>query len=612
MGKSTRFLPVLVVMLFGLLYTSNALAESDNVVSIDVPITNDALLLDATSYAQDNNVSVEEARQRLMLQKPFGILNEQLLHNEADTFAGVWIQHSPDYRLVVRFTDELQNGISPYLSNELAPYITVDYTAVYSLQEMKSVQEEMIASLNETGLRFETGIKVRTNRVELYVEDNDDFRSNLSRHSIELHPNIFIKQVEDFSRKEVDIFAGLTLVPCTSGFSVRHTDGTLGILTAAHCTDPANDPITFMGTQLPFKGWAYGGSYDFQWRTAPGFTVRDLMFDGTNNRFVRDFKGRDQQMENEYVCKHGKTTGFTCGFIDHKDFRPSEPPGNASATFIYVRNDGGNLSSGGDSGGPWFSGNTAYGLHTDGIGDDAAYMAIDYISFLDLELYIPVPTAVEVSIVTTTDSKDISQTLVISIAVLSFLVAITFASSQKGKIGTLMLLLATPIVIVACSSGTEEKSVTDSTTTTEPQLVEQDSLETPESTPTPQSVSVTDNGMNLHFPQIPASSEGESSKEAELIGELILRSNCLYIRKSNDVEYLPLWPSTFRLSEENDEVTVQNESGEILAKVGDTVFVSGGAVQRDLILDEAVLSILPDECSESYWIVGEEVQQIEQ
>ena len=131
-------------------------------------------------------------------------------------------------------------------------------------------------------------------------------------------------------------------------------------------------------------------------------------------------------------------------------------------------------------------------------------------------------------------------------------------------------------------------------------------------TPTSQSVFVLDNGTELHFPQIPASSEGESSKEAELIGELILRSNCLYIRNSNDAEYLPLWPSTFHLSEENDEVTIQNESGDVLAKVGDTIFVSGGAVQRDLILDETILSILPYECSESYWIVGEEVQQIEQ
>jgi len=161
----------------------------------------------------------------------------------------------------------------------------------------------------------------------------------------------------------------------SSGFSVKNSSGTKGITTAGHC----DNSLSYEGTNLPFQGSLLGGSYDVQWHTAPGFTVRNLMYDGTNNRYVYSTKHRDDQELNEFVCKYGKITGFTCGYIIDKSFDPGP---DYIATFIRIHRDGVNLSEGGDSGGPWFSGNTAYGIHTHGIGDDAAYMAVNYISDL--------------------------------------------------------------------------------------------------------------------------------------------------------------------------------------------------------------------------------------
>jgi hypothetical protein len=50
---------------------------------------------------------------------------------------------------------------------------------------------------------------------------------------------------------------------------------------------------------------------------------------------------------------------------------------------------------GGDSGSAWYRLNTAYGLLVGGIGDDAYYMAINYIDFLGLSVltnnvYLPI------------------------------------------------------------------------------------------------------------------------------------------------------------------------------------------------------------------------------
>ena len=38
------------------------------------------------------------------------------------------------------------------------------------------------------------------------------------------------------------------------------------------------------------------------------------------------------------------------------------------------------------SGGPWFSGNTAYGITVAEVGDKALYMAINYIDILDVSV----------------------------------------------------------------------------------------------------------------------------------------------------------------------------------------------------------------------------------
>jgi hypothetical protein len=75
------------------------------------------------------------------------------------------------------------------------------------------------------------------------------------------------------------------------------------------------------------------------------------------------------------VCKYGHTTGYTCGTIDTTSLC-----NNGSCTYVRVSGGSVNLSEGGDSGGPWFFGNTAYGTHCIGMGNDAGYMPVDYIN----------------------------------------------------------------------------------------------------------------------------------------------------------------------------------------------------------------------------------------
>ncbi len=79
----------------------------------------EALLEDAKTYASIYDVSVDEAAKRLTLQGIAENLNASLVTKEDATFAGLWIQHEPDYRVIVQFTNNGDVTIKSYIQNTL-------------------------------------------------------------------------------------------------------------------------------------------------------------------------------------------------------------------------------------------------------------------------------------------------------------------------------------------------------------------------------------------------------------------------------------------------------------------------------------------------------------
>jgi hypothetical protein len=72
---------------------------------------------DAQEYVKRFGVSLEEAYYRLDLQEAIGKLGAELMVSEADSYAGMWIQHEPDYRVIVRFTERGEETLLPYLAD---------------------------------------------------------------------------------------------------------------------------------------------------------------------------------------------------------------------------------------------------------------------------------------------------------------------------------------------------------------------------------------------------------------------------------------------------------------------------------------------------------------
>lgn len=348
----------------------------------------DALLRDAKIYASNMGVSLDEAVNRFKLQEIAGNLEAEIYEKETETFAGLWLEHTPKFQLIVQFTRDGDETLKSYIPEELTD-ITEVRTAKVSLATLEEIQKEVTANVRKLGIEVESQVNVFENRVELFVTDWARLDEAAQRGEVQLPASVEVIIVEKMGKPDADIYGGLSLSSCTSGFSVRQTNdpGYKGITTAGHCSNTQS----YNGTSLTFMSQIFTGSYDIQWHRAPGFTVTNKIKDGSNTtRNITATLHRNNQTIGGYVCKYGMTTGYTCGYISAKNYCPSYVP-SCGATFIRVDNTAGwnNLSSGGDSGGPWFLVNTAYGTHSGEPGpnpNDAIYMAVNYVGGLGVSV----------------------------------------------------------------------------------------------------------------------------------------------------------------------------------------------------------------------------------
>jgi hypothetical protein len=119
---------------------------------------------------------------------------------------------------------------------------------------------------------------------------------------------------------------------------------------------------------LPIQADWHQTDADAQWHTTPGFATQpEFIFQANQaRRFVTATKTRANIVVGEAVCHYGPVTGNGCGTIDIKDYRPNpfDPNWviNPAFTFIRAQNCNLDLAKPGDSGGPVFFNNTAFGI----------------------------------------------------------------------------------------------------------------------------------------------------------------------------------------------------------------------------------------------------------
>ena len=150
------------------------------------------LVEDARSYVEDYGVSLDEAVGILAGQEAIGDLGYALESGEIATFGGLWIQHEPDYRIVVAFTRDGEETIRPYLEGTSVTGIVEVRQVEKSLVELRKARKEAEAMVKELGFNFGSGLDIRNNVVQLYLTgaEIEELEVELKKAGLTLPDNV--------------------------------------------------------------------------------------------------------------------------------------------------------------------------------------------------------------------------------------------------------------------------------------------------------------------------------------------------------------------------------------------------------------------------------------
>ncbi len=193
---------------------------------------------DAQMYALNNNVSTEEAIRRFQLQDIAGKLGAELRENETETFAGLWIEHKPKFKIVVLFTQDGEETIKPYLKKyvELADIVEVR-TANVSLANLQKDQEDVSSAISALGIPANSGVNVYNNSVELYITkaDMSRFDDALQRKEIRMPSTVRVITVEALAEASIDTSSSTAQArPEVPGFDILLTIGIISTIYILH------------------------------------------------------------------------------------------------------------------------------------------------------------------------------------------------------------------------------------------------------------------------------------------------------------------------------------------------------------------------------------------
>ena len=381
-------------MMMALLFaasTSIALsAKANNLLPVPTPIVH--------SYMKDFLVSESEAQKRLeIMQMADEISNKIIEQFGVDMVAGVFFDHTPDFKVVVRTTKQGQksrdvlsfvNQKYPNIPIEVIPNSPRNFRAIQNIITNQSkVLDKKISGFQSLG----------------YDPSQDKLILSVYQPGAQARDLIDNYKIGKISGMDVEILlldapigpaalmGGARLESstgrCTSGFSVNDANGQPGIVTAYHCTNNGkstqavltdNAGVRHSLTLQTPKASANHDMAVYLATTGTPLQATYDIYDGLSPMPIRS-QGKRSELKagGTYLCHSGVTTGFSCGTVKainqplpavyiHPETKQKTQVCNTAqkqcnSTFVTLT--GPSLKcAGGDSGGPVVNGTVAYGI----------------------------------------------------------------------------------------------------------------------------------------------------------------------------------------------------------------------------------------------------------
>jgi hypothetical protein len=338
-----------------------------------VQSASEALADDAIQYAAQFAVTPEEALRRLKAQQASVAATDAIAREFADRLAGISIEHVPAYRIVVLLTgDEAVAG----RNDAGIPIVFRTGAKATHTQAVDALRKHLIDLRSDLPNARGAGYDQRTGEVVLLVTraDAERFGADAIRGRAEQVSGVPVRvMINELNESNMSIdgggrVEGLNLQTnrrnlCTTAFVVTNGE-TNAITTAAHCPDQ----LTYVdrdgsNTVLPMIG-SWGAAYrDVQINGSPN-SPEPLFYSnrgaGESRRLV-SWRNVASTRAGDFVCHYGESSGYSCATVELTDYAPPGDlcGGPCSPTWVTVR--GPNCVAG-DSGGPVFSGDIAFGI----------------------------------------------------------------------------------------------------------------------------------------------------------------------------------------------------------------------------------------------------------
>ena len=121
----------------------------------------------AHTYSQRYQVSPPEAQRRLTLARQAGLLGQRLERERPGTFAGLYVEHQPEFRVIAQFTSNARAELAAYTDNP----IYIARSAPRSIALLLAVNRDIAEQLQQAGLEFESALDIKSSEVNVYVRD---------------------------------------------------------------------------------------------------------------------------------------------------------------------------------------------------------------------------------------------------------------------------------------------------------------------------------------------------------------------------------------------------------------------------------------------------------
>jgi hypothetical protein len=325
----------------------------------------------ARALAAQESISLGEATRRLRLMYAASRLARRLEERYGDAFGGVSVENQG-----ARVVAHLRAGAgAPGLEDvrretndaELRGNLTLN-SVPRSRRELRQLAQSLVGTLEAAGATLDAAINPADGSVVLLTPNPDALSALISSSGVAVPDFVRIEQFDGIETT-ADVYGGRaynasTGLGCTTGFTVlRSADQIRGVSTAGHCDNTGKFSTSNTSTYsssgqiaLTFRQQWISNNLDIQWHTAgTGNVFPPIFWNGTSTMQVT---GGQDDIPGTYLCKFGRTTLQTCGYVDVYEYY-NGPYGyfsrvNKNATYP-VMNDSG------DSGGPVYSGSLAAG-----------------------------------------------------------------------------------------------------------------------------------------------------------------------------------------------------------------------------------------------------------